>query len=128
MSLVGPRPEAVQYATLDSPEWRDVLAVRPGLTDPTTVRLRNEEALLAAAGDRYEAFYRRYLLPYKLLGYRQYIAERTWLRDVAVLGLTLAAIVLPRLQSPPTVREIVSTVRHARAVSHTPRPTVVEDV
>lgn len=128
MSLVGPRPEALRYASLDRPEWREVLSVRPGITDPTTLRLRNEEALLAASGSEYEVFYRRYLLPYKLLGYRQYITDQTWMRDVAVLALTLLAVLFPRLQCPPTRREIVSTVRHARAGHRTPLRAPVEDV
>ncbi len=110
MSLVGPRPEAAKYVDLSSPLWRDVLAARPGITDPMTLRLRNEEELLALAGTDHEAFYRRYLLPYKLRGYREYLSSRSWKRDVGVLWLTALGIVFPSRVPPPSPDEIVSTV------------------
>ena len=108
MSLVGPRPEAVEYVT-GSPLWNEVLQVRPGITDPMTLRLRNEEELLAAAGADYESFYRNHLLPYKLRGYREYIAGRTWQRDVTVLWQTLLAILFPDRVPAPTPGEITSS-------------------
>lgn len=110
MSLVGPRPEAAPYVDVSSPLWRDVLAVRPGVTDPMTLRLRNEEELLALSGTDHEAFYRRYLLPYKLRGYREYLSGRSWKSDVHVLWLTALGIVLPSRVPPPAPEEIVSTV------------------
>jgi len=112
MSLVGPRPEAVEYVT-PSPLWSEVLQVRPGITDPMTLRLRNEEELLAAAGCDYESFYRNQLLPYKLRGYRDYITGRTWKRDVTVLWLTLLAIVFPGRVPAPTPGDIASNTEPA---------------
>jgi lipopolysaccharide/colanic/teichoic acid biosynthesis glycosyltransferase len=109
MSLVGPRPEAVEYVDLRNPAWQEVLSVRPGITDPMTLRLRNEEELLAASGVGHEEFYRRHLLPYKLSGYRTYIRERTWARDVAVLWLTLLAVVLPGRVPAPCPDDIMSS-------------------
>ena len=126
MSLVGPRPEAVRYATTASPEWQAVLSVRPGVTDPMTLRLRNEEELLAASGADYETFYRQYLLPYKLIGYREYIASRTWTRDVAVLALTCLVVVLPRVRPGPSPRDIVLAVRHGRSTPRRSPPTAPE--
>jgi lipopolysaccharide/colanic/teichoic acid biosynthesis glycosyltransferase len=108
MSLVGPRPEAVQYVDPSSAVWNDVLRVRPGITDPITLRLRNEEELLAAAGADHEAFYRNHLLPYKLRGYRDYIAGRTWKRDVVVLWLTLLAVAFPARTPAPAPDAIAS--------------------
>src|SRR5262249_15729088 len=46
MSLIGPRPEVPRYIDLEDPMWRLVLEARPGIADPMTLRLRNEEALL----------------------------------------------------------------------------------
>jgi lipopolysaccharide/colanic/teichoic acid biosynthesis glycosyltransferase len=48
MALVGPRPEVPRYVDMDNPMWRAVVGTRPGITDPTTLKLRNEEKLLAA--------------------------------------------------------------------------------
>ncbi|HTY42070.1 MAG TPA: sugar transferase [Thermoanaerobaculia bacterium] len=95
MSLVGPRPEVPAYVDPEAPAWREVLDARPGLTDPTTLALRDEEALLASiAGDR-ELFYRESLQPRKLEGYRQYLRRRTWRSDLGVLFRTVAAILFP---------------------------------
>ena len=45
MSFVGPRPEVPEFVDLSDPLWSEVLAHRPGITDPVTLRLRNEEQL-----------------------------------------------------------------------------------
>lgn len=108
MSLVGPRPEVPRYVD-DSPLWRQVLSARPGLTDPVTLRLRDEEALLAsvaAGGDDPERFYRERLLPWKLRGYRDYLARRTWVTDLGVVGATVLAVLRLRRPVPPTLEEI----------------------
>ena len=106
MSLVGPRPEAVEYAAVAHPLWPRVLSVRPGITDPMTLRLRNEEELLAGAAPHTDAFYRNHLLPFKLAGYAEYIASRTWQRDVFVLWQTAVAIVLPGRVPAPSTHDI----------------------
>lgn len=51
MSLVGPRPDVPGY--LDRLSGRDsrLLALRPGITGPATLRYRNEEDLLAHQPD-----------------------------------------------------------------------------
>ncbi len=113
MSLVGPRPEAAQYVDVSNPLWRAVLAARPGITDPMTLQLRNEEELLALAGSDPETFYRRYLLPYKLRGYRDYLSTRSWKSDVRVLWLTALGIVFPGRVPPPSADEIVAAVDSA---------------
>lgn len=118
MALVGPRPEAIRYVDLTSALWRDVLRVRPGITDPVTLRLRNEEELLAAVPLDREQFYRRFLLPYKLLGYRDYLAARTPRRDLAVLWLTVLVVMFPRRLPPPSLDEILG----ARAAADTAPP------
>lgn len=101
MSLVGPRPEVPRYVEPDDPLWRRVLSARPGLTDPVTLRLRDEEALLARAADP-EAFYRERLLPWKLRGYCGYLERRSWSSDLGVLGATILAVLrLRRAPLPP---------------------------
>lgn len=92
MSFVGPRPEALRYVLPEEKRWDRVLSVRPGLTDPTTLSLLDEESLLAAVeGDR-EEFYIRELLPAKLDGYIAYLDRRTWRSDLEVLWTTVASL------------------------------------
>jgi lipopolysaccharide/colanic/teichoic acid biosynthesis glycosyltransferase len=126
MSLVGPRPEAVDYANSSAASWHEVLTVRPGITDPMTLRLRNEEELLAAARPDPETFYRCYLLPYKLNGYREYLADRTWRRDIQVLCQTMLAIAMPRRVPAPSPEQIVMVVTSGAAAGTTLIPARVE--
>jgi lipopolysaccharide/colanic/teichoic acid biosynthesis glycosyltransferase len=102
MSLVGPRPEVPGYVDLGNCIWRFVLGARPGLTDPITVHLRNEEALLAELQADRETFYLEILQPYKLQGYFDYLRERNWRKDVRVLWTTCLAIIFPRKNRPPS--------------------------
>lgn len=106
MSFVGPRPEVPRYVDTSDPRWQRVLSVRPGLTDPVTLRLRNEEELLAAVTGDPEDYYRTVLQPYKLRGYWAYVRRRTAWSDLRVLLLTLVAVLLPRRDASPTPEEI----------------------
>jgi lipopolysaccharide/colanic/teichoic acid biosynthesis glycosyltransferase len=115
MSLIGPRPEVPRYIDLEDPLWRLVLEARPGIADPMTLRLRNEEALLVEVeGDR-ERFYLETLLPFKLEGYLDYLQARSWRSDLKVLWQTIVAVALPYKAPLPTLEEIQSyTIRHRR--------------
>jgi lipopolysaccharide/colanic/teichoic acid biosynthesis glycosyltransferase len=111
MAFVGPRPESPVYVDLASRVWQDVLRVRPGLTDPTTLRLRNEEDLLAAVGAEHEEFYRKILVPYKLQGYCAYLSSRTWSSDLVVLCRTVYGVLLPSTLPPPTLEDILRATK-----------------
>lgn len=101
MSFVGPRPEVPQYVDPESPAWKEVLLARPGLTDPVTLRFRNEELLMAGVeGDR-DAFYRETLQPLKLEGYRDYLRRRSWRTDIGVLFETVLAVLWPARSGSP---------------------------
>lgn len=92
MSFVGPRPEAPRYVSPEEQRWKRVLSVRPGLTDPTTLSLLDEESVLAAVtGDR-EEYYMRELLPTKLDGYIAYLDRRSWRTDLEVIWTTIASL------------------------------------
>lgn len=102
MAFVGPRPEVPEYVDLSDPLWREVLRARPGLTDPMTLRLRDEEVLMAGiTGDR-DRFYRETLQPWKLRGYCEYLQRRNWRTDLSVLLQTAFAVCFPgRVTSGP---------------------------
>jgi lipopolysaccharide/colanic/teichoic acid biosynthesis glycosyltransferase len=106
ISLVGPRPEVPLYVDLENPMWKLVLEVKPGITDPVTLRLRNEEQLLAdVTGDR-EHFYLTTLQPFKLKEYLTYLQDRSWWSDVKVLLKSGVVVVFPSKVPPLTVKEI----------------------
>jgi lipopolysaccharide/colanic/teichoic acid biosynthesis glycosyltransferase len=92
MALVGPRPEVPRYVNLENPKWQAVLKVRPGITDPVTLRLRNEEELLARVRGDSEKYYLNELQPSKLKGYVAYLEKRTWRSDFSVLWQTIVEL------------------------------------
>lgn len=92
MSLVGPRPEVPEYVAHWPAEARDIiLSVRPGITDPASVRWRNEAEELATATDP-ERHYIDVILPEKARMYVDYVSSRTFVGDLKVLVSTLAAV------------------------------------
>lgn len=103
MSFVGPRPEVPQFVDIANPLWVIVLGVRPGITDPVTLSLRDEEAVLAMAEDK-EQYYRDVVQPYKLKGYIRYLEVKSFRRDLRVIFRTLKVILTPRRR--PQVREL----------------------
>jgi lipopolysaccharide/colanic/teichoic acid biosynthesis glycosyltransferase len=88
MSLIGPRPEVPCYVDMADPVWRQVLAVRPGITDLATLIFRNEEEILAKAPDP-ERCYREEVLPQKQALNMDYIQRRNWLVDLKLLLWTV---------------------------------------
>lgn len=93
MSLVGPRPEVPRYvAHYPEPVRQIVLSVAPGITDWASIMYKDENAVLARAGDP-ERAYIDTVLPAKLQYYVRYVRERTFWTDVRIIVRTLAAIV-----------------------------------
>ncbi len=90
MSLVGPRPEDPCYVARYSPEQREVLRVRPGITSAASLEYRNEEMLLS--GPDWERVYRTQVLPGKLAIELAYLSRRTLATDVVLVLRTLACM------------------------------------
>ncbi|MDQ2922318.1 MAG: sugar transferase, partial [Acidobacteriota bacterium] len=108
MSLVGPRPEVPQYVNLENSSWQLVLAVRPGMTDPLSLRLANEEKLLSERKGDCERFYLDALQPFKLRGYLQYLERRSWYSDIKVLLQTALVPFSPGSRPTPTAEDLNS--------------------
>jgi lipopolysaccharide/colanic/teichoic acid biosynthesis glycosyltransferase len=89
MSVVGPRPELPRYVALYPAALREqVLAVRPGITDPASLAFADEALVLAQAADA-ERTYVETILPRKLQQQADYARRATLASDIAVLGRTL---------------------------------------
>lgn len=100
MALVGPRPEVPRYVDLTDSRWQLVLKARPGITDPVTLELRNEEELLSQVDGDPEQYYVRELQPLKLNGYLAYLGVRTWRSDLRTLAQTALAVLFPLQYGP----------------------------
>jgi len=114
MSFVGPRPEVPRYVDLTDPAWREVLRARPGITDPVTLRLIDEESVLASVSEERERFYLDVLQPYKLVGCAEYLRRRTCVSDLGVIFRTALAVILQVSPPPPSVGEIRAVAAAAR--------------
>lgn len=88
MSLVGPRPEVQKYVDLYSKEQRQVLDLRPGITDLASVKYRRESELLAASSDPGRTYVEE-VMPEKIRINLEYAAQANAWADVRVILLTL---------------------------------------
>lgn len=95
MRLVGPRPEVRKYVDLYTEEQKTVLNVEPGITDPASIRFRNESEILGKA-ENPEQFYINYIMPRKLNLNLQYLGQRSFLKDINVIFNTFYAIIKRR--------------------------------
>jgi len=90
MSLVGARPENPAYVVHYTPEQREILLYRPGITSPASLRYRNEEEMLGG-GDT-DVLYVGKILPEKLAMDLAYLRRRTVVSDVIVILRTIGGI------------------------------------
>jgi lipopolysaccharide/colanic/teichoic acid biosynthesis glycosyltransferase len=97
MSFVGPRPEVKQYVEMFSEEEKQILSVRPGITDLATLWDSNEGALLVGSSDP-ERVYLETIRPEKIRLQLEYVQKRTFLLDVRIVCSTVA-LVLERLKA-----------------------------
>ena len=89
MSLVGPRPEVPRYVQHYPPALRErALAVRPGITDPSSLAFLDEAELLAAAADPEREYIER-ILPRKLQAAADYAERASLWTDLQVIARTL---------------------------------------
>jgi lipopolysaccharide/colanic/teichoic acid biosynthesis glycosyltransferase len=92
MSLVGPRPEVPKYVEMYPVAMRDlVLSVRPGITDPCSIYLRDESAILAQAEDP-DRFYVETLIPEKLRISGEYVKKRSFVSDIGIIVQTITSV------------------------------------
>jgi lipopolysaccharide/colanic/teichoic acid biosynthesis glycosyltransferase len=91
MSLVGPRPETVEFVTLLAPEERRVLTVRTGIAGPSTLAFMDEADVLAAVPDPV-AYYRTTMVHDRIRADLAYLDHRSFAYDLGLLCRQVAAI------------------------------------
>lgn len=91
MSLVGPRPEVPRYVALYTAAQRAVLELVPGITDPASIRYRDEAAELARAADP-ERHYIDEIMPEKIRLNLEYAAHATPWSDLLVVLSTVGLL------------------------------------
>ena len=94
MSLVGARPEVPRYVDLFRAEYTEILRLRPGITDPASIRFRDESQLLGQAEDPERTYVER-ILPEKLKLARHYARNASASWDLQLVVTTLASLFYP---------------------------------
>ena len=92
MSLVGPRPEVRHYVNYWTAEQMHVLDVRPGITDPASIKFRNENELLAQASDP-EKYYIDVIMQEKIRLYLDYVNKSSFCYDIKLIFQTFWVII-----------------------------------
>ena len=95
MSLVGPRPEVRHYVDYWTPEQMHVLDVRPGITDPASIKFRNENELMEKAEDP-EKYYIEVIMQEKIKLYLEYVEKHSFWYDLGLIFKTFWVIVKER--------------------------------
>lgn len=92
MSLVGPRPEVRRYVDLYTPDQRQVLSVRPGITDYASIEYIDENRLLAQSSDP-DKTYIEEIMPAKIALNLRYINHQTLGEYFKIIFLTMSKII-----------------------------------
>ena len=92
MSLVGPRPEVRHYVNYWTEEQMHVLDVRPGITDPASIKFRNENELLAQAEDP-EKYDIEVIMQEKIKLYLDYVKKNSLWYDIKLIFQTFWVII-----------------------------------
>lgn len=95
MSLVGPRPEVRHYVNYWTSEQMHVLDVRPGITDPASIKFRNENELMEQAKDP-ENYYIHVIMQEKIRLYLEYVRKASFLYDIRLIFKTFYVIIKER--------------------------------
>jgi lipopolysaccharide/colanic/teichoic acid biosynthesis glycosyltransferase len=91
MSLVGPRPEVLQYVAMFNTEEKAILSVVPGITDWASIANSNEGVRLAGSPDP-EKTYLEEIRPEKIRLQLEYVRRRSFGTDMTILVQTLKVL------------------------------------
>lgn len=94
MSFVGPRPEVKKFTDLYTEKEKEILSVRPGITDWASIWNADEGKLLAGTENPDKA-YLEIIRPIKIKLQLKYINERSFVTDMKIILLTLIIILIP---------------------------------
>ena len=92
MRFIGPRPEVPEF--INSCDFSFLTRIKPGLTDFSSILLRNESEILSRAGgtDKYPK-----LLEVKVKLCHLYAEHKSFYLDLVLVFLTLVSIILPQI-------------------------------
>jgi lipopolysaccharide/colanic/teichoic acid biosynthesis glycosyltransferase len=103
MSLVGPRPQVPWAVERYAEDEKILLTIRPGITDPASIRFANEGEILRGQSDPDRA-YLELIHPQKMRLSISYVKNRSFLGDLKILVATVG-VALRRNPVAPSLAE-----------------------
>ncbi len=97
MSFVGPRPQVKWAVDLYTPEERQILEVRPGITDEASLKFSNEAEILKGSKDPDKDYIEK-IHPEKMRLSLEYVRNRSFSGDLSIIARTAGAIFKPSRQ------------------------------
>lgn len=91
MSFVGPRPEVPHYVDMYSDYQKNVLRIKPGITELASIVYRDENDVLAKSEDP-ERTYIEEIMPEKIKLNMQYMQKMNVFYDIYLIFRTFAAV------------------------------------
>lgn len=110
MSLVGPRPNVQRETDLYTQEERQLLAIKPGITDFASIVFSDEGDILKDEPDP-DIAYNQLIRPWKSRLGIFYVQRRTLLLDLKLIALTAIAI----FSRPAALKRVQKILRHMGA-------------
>ena len=91
MSFVGPRPQVQWAVDLYTPEEREILKVRPGITDEASLKFSNEAEILKGSKDPDKDYIEK-IHPEKMRLSLEYVRNRSFSGDLSIIARTAGTI------------------------------------
>ncbi len=91
MSFVGPRPEVEEYTSQFTEEERQILSVRPGITDLSSLKFHDLQSHVGSEDP--DKVFREQILPQKNALRLQYVNQRSFLGDLSIIFKTCYTLV-----------------------------------
>ncbi len=88
MSFVGPRPEVKKYVQLFKSDYKKLLKIRPGITDPASIQYSAEETNLSLSKS-WEEDYIKKILPEKIKLSLHYLDNHNFITDIKLILITV---------------------------------------
>ena len=101
MSFVGPRPQVQWAVDLYTPQEREILKVRPGITDEASLRFANEAEILKGSKDPDKDYIEK-IHPEKMRLSLEYVRNRSFPGDLSIIARTAQAIFKPSSSEKPS--------------------------
>ena len=101
MSIVGPRPELLEYAARYEGDEKLILSVRPGITDYSSIKFNALDVLVGEVDANKE--FNEKILPQRTALRLKYVKERTFLGDIRLIFLTFQIILMKFIKKTPDV-------------------------